>query len=524
MSQGKKAGCLVAAVAWCVILLILGVAYKFLVAPYFDEKLTDATGSDSRYTQEITLRADSFSGYAILRSPYLRNWLSKREIRLNIIDDGADVPGRIDSMEDGDIDFAVFTIDSFLSAGAEKGSFPGSIVMVLDETQGGDAVVAHESIFDSIQSLDQPETRFVLTPASASEFLARVILANFNLPAIGGDWMETADGSQKVLSKLQKTSSSAPNAYVLWQPHVAQALQSPGFKVLLDSSQIKGYIVDVLVARRAFLRDQGDLAETFIEGYFRSLYHYQNQASQMQQLIAQDASDSSGKTLETNLAQAVMDGIHWKNTLENYHHFGLQAAPDTAGHAHVEDMIENIMDVLIKTSALKKDPLNGQYHTIYYDQLLRGLQLSNFHPGRSVNLIQGAGDPLPQADQGALKSLPLSEAQWQQLKPVGTLKAEVISFVRGSANVSRSSQRSVAKLARQLEAFPTFYLQIIGQTRSEGDADANQRLANDRASAVADLLSQEGIPAWRVRTQAAPSQSASGNYQSVLFQVGQLPY
>jgi len=96
--------------------------------------------------------------------------------------------------------------------------------------------------------------------------------------------------------------------------------------------------------------------------------------------------------------------------------------------------------------------------------------------------------------------------------------------VRGSANVSRSSQRSVAKLARQLEAFPTFYLQIIGQTRSEGDADANQRLANDRASAVADLLSQEGIPAWRVRTLAAPSQSASGNYQSVLFQVGQLPY
>ena len=76
MTKAKKAGCLVAAVAWCVILLILGVAYKFLVAPYFSEKLTDATGSDSRYTREITLTADSFSGYAVLRSPYLRNWLS----------------------------------------------------------------------------------------------------------------------------------------------------------------------------------------------------------------------------------------------------------------------------------------------------------------------------------------------------------------------------------------------------------------------------------------------------------------
>ena len=84
MTKAKKAGCLVAAVAWCVILLIRGVAYKFLVAPYFSEKLTDATGSDSRYTRGITLTADSFSGYAILRSPYLRNWLSKREIKISI--------------------------------------------------------------------------------------------------------------------------------------------------------------------------------------------------------------------------------------------------------------------------------------------------------------------------------------------------------------------------------------------------------------------------------------------------------
>ena len=66
-------------------------------------------------------------------------------------------------MEDEETDFAVFTIDSYLSAGAEKGTFPGSIVMVLDETQGGDAVVAHESVFDSIQSLDKSDTRFVLT-------------------------------------------------------------------------------------------------------------------------------------------------------------------------------------------------------------------------------------------------------------------------------------------------------------------------------------------------------------------------
>jgi len=96
--------------------------------------------------------------------------------------------------------------------------------------------------------------------------------------------------------------------------------------------------------------------------------------------------------------------------------------------------------------------------------------------------------------------------------------------VRGSSNVSRSSQRAVQKLARQLEAFPNFYLEIIGQTRAEGNVSANQRLATDRADAVADLLRQEGVENWRIRTEAAPSRSASGSYQSVLFQVGQLPY
>ena len=523
MTKAKKAGCLVAAVAWCVILLILGVAYKFLVAPYFSEKLTDATGSDSRYTREITLTADSFSGYAILRSPYLRNWLSKREIKLNVIDDGADIPSRVDRMEDEETDFAVFTIDSYLSAGAEKETFPGSIVMVLDGTQGGDAVVAHESVFDSIQSLDKSDTRFVLTPDSPSEFLARVILANFNLPAIGEDWLESADGSKKVLEQLKKSNPTDSKAFILWQPHIAQALQSSGFKVLLDSSQIKGYIVDVLVARRSFLRDQPDLADTFIEGYFRALYHYQTQKPEMEKLIGQDAEKTTGDRMDKTLTQAVMEGIHWKNTMENYTHFGLQNAGPSAGHVHLEDMIGGIMEVLTKTGALKTDPLNGQYHTIYYDQVLSRLQASDFHPGRAVNIVEGAVTMTPD-QQAAITSSPLTDAQWQQLKPVGTLKADPITFVRGSSNVSRSSQRSVQKLARQLEAFPNFYLEIIGQTRAEGNVSANQRLATDRADAVADLLRQEGVENWRIRTEAAPSRSASGSYQSVLFQVGQLPY
>ncbi len=108
--------------------------------------------------------------------------------------------------------------------------------------------------------------------------------------------------------------------------------------------------------------------------------------------------------------------------------------------------------------------------------------------------------------------------------PVGELQMEAIGFVRGSSNVSRSSGREIASLAKRLQSFPNFYLEVIGQTRAEGNADANRRLATARADAVATLLKQNGLEDWRIRTEAAPSGDQNGQFQSVVFRVGQQPY
>ena len=68
MSEQRAKGCLIAAVVWCLILGSLGVAYKFWVHPHLSKKLKEATGSTSRYKDELVLAADSFSGYCVLRS------------------------------------------------------------------------------------------------------------------------------------------------------------------------------------------------------------------------------------------------------------------------------------------------------------------------------------------------------------------------------------------------------------------------------------------------------------------------
>ncbi|MEC8972710.1 MAG: hypothetical protein VX509_02260, partial [Verrucomicrobiota bacterium] len=53
---------------WLVLLAILGGAVWFFYTKPRDEQLNQATGSSSQYTHEVTIAADLFSGYAVLRS------------------------------------------------------------------------------------------------------------------------------------------------------------------------------------------------------------------------------------------------------------------------------------------------------------------------------------------------------------------------------------------------------------------------------------------------------------------------
>ena len=126
MSEGKSSkGCIVA-VVWLVILVILGVAvWVFYTKPKeeqrlrAEEQLQSDTGSDSRYTHEVRIQADLFSGYAVLRSEEMKKNLRLDQIRLTMVEDEADYDARLAALEAGEVEMAVFTIDSLLMAGAK---------------------------------------------------------------------------------------------------------------------------------------------------------------------------------------------------------------------------------------------------------------------------------------------------------------------------------------------------------------------------------------------------------------------
>jgi outer membrane protein OmpA-like peptidoglycan-associated protein/ABC-type nitrate/sulfonate/bicarbonate transport system substrate-binding protein len=524
MNEGRTKGCLIAAIVWCFILALLAAAYKFWVHPHLAKRLNLATSSMSRYKDELVLAADSFSGYCVFRSDAFKQELRDRGIKLAVQDDKADYAARLDALRAGKVQLAVFTIDSLVTAGARAGDFPATIVLVIDETQGADAIIAYDKALTSVQDLNDPAAKIVLTPNSPSEFLARVVLAHFSLPRLQENWMVNADGAGEVYRQLRATKPVEKKAFVLWEPYVSRALQQSGAHVLLDSGKLKGYVVDVLVAQREFLRDKPEAVRAVIEAYARAAYRYNTQPDGMTKLVVEDAKQTGSESLDATQAKRVVNGIQWKNTLENYAHFGLLTAVEQGGLPTLEDMIGNITDVLVKTKAIANDPLAGKYTTLFYDRILSDLKGANFHPGQGMNLMPGVAPGAAETVRRQQELPALPPEDWEKLRPVGELRIAPISFGRASANLTLDSERELQELAHRLKTFPRFYVRVIGHARAEGDPEANRALAASRAEAAANYLISQGISPQRLRAESVPATVAGGEAQAVSFAVGQRAY
>lgn len=490
--------------------------------PLAKAKLESQTGSQSQYKHRITLRADSFSGYCILRSPEMKNMLGDEGIGLSVEDDKADYPERMKALAQGNADMAVFTVDSFLKAGARLDDFPATIVAVIDETKDADAVVAWKTAAASIQDLNKPNAGLVLTPDSPSEFMGRILVSDFNLPNLPADWLIPAKDAADVLAKFQQASRTDPKGYVLWEPYVSKALKDPNAHVLLGSGKLRGYILDVLVARRQFLKDQPDLVKSVVTAYLKSAYMYSQKG--LLELIRDDA-NAGGEPLTVEEAQQLAKGIQWKNTLENYAHFGITRGQEAGRLPDMEEIILKVERILYNTKALPRDAIKPAPTTLFYDKILRDLQASNFHPDQKLGVVQRDAPPSLDKVRGDADLPALSDKEWDSLLPVGQMKVDPISFLRGTYELSVQAGRDLEELAGRLKSFPNYYLLICGRARAEGDAEANMQLAGERAKAVADrLVGQLGISGNRVRTVAQKPAGDDGSEQSVVFQLKQRAY
>jgi outer membrane protein OmpA-like peptidoglycan-associated protein len=466
------------------------------------KEIYESTSSQSRFKHLVTLNLDSFSGYCGFRSSHFLEECGKQGIRIKLVDDGANYSNRLRALADGTCDLAVFTVDALIKASAELGDNPATIVSIIDETKGADAILAPETKFPDIDSLNIPDLNIVCVPDSPSETLARVIMAYFNLDQLAEDPFIYVDSAEAVYRAYQSSKPSDDKVFVLWEPFVSRVTENPDYHVIVDSSKFRGYIVDVLVARRGFLHKNKEVVRQVVKNYQKMIFENRNNIAEM---ILEDARQL-GEPLKKEQANNLMAGIWWKNTQENYAHFGL-----TSGHKlqHIEEIITNIIDVLIKTKAITKDPTGGSTNQLYYDGIMRELYGSQWHPGLD-----------PEGIRSERSLTVLSEQEWKTLKPIGTLQIPRLVFARGIARLRGHSTATLDKLAENLETWPQYYLTVIGSTTSKGNLEANRKLAKNRAQTAVNYLVQKGIDKNRIHAES----NITNGSTTVSFVLGELSY
>ena len=454
-------------------ILVIGVlaigGYK-LSLPYFQDKLqrSSSDAADTRGT--ISIGVDNWIGYFPLCSPEMEKNLRQEGYILNCQDDQADYAGRFKRLKQGDLNFAVSTIDAYLLNGVQSG-YPGTIVTVLDESKGGDAIVARKQQLPNLDALkDNPETQIAFTPSSPSEHLLKAVNTHFDLPFFTSEnqqWRVETSGSSDALKKLL---DGTVNVAVLWEPDVSRALSDPAFTRLIGTEDTDKLIVDILLVERRFSKENPEVVQILLNTYFKTLGFYYANPDQLRRDI------KKRDKLDAGQIDSMLQGVEWISLNENASlWFGTAGSGQRAG---LVTAIKSALDILIANNDFNKNPLPQQdpyriTHRSYISALAKKT---------------GQAEGVEKADTLARPFDALNDLGWSSLKRVGTLKVDPVSFQRGAAILDFEGKKTLDQAAEKLRRYPNFRFLIEGHTGVRGDKKANSQLSLSRAEAVSRYL------------------------------------
>ncbi|MGD8837130.1 MAG: phosphate ABC transporter substrate-binding/OmpA family protein [Desulfobacteraceae bacterium] len=463
-----------------VIIVILGALGVKFYLPYFEKNQQRATTDASKTKGKIVVALDNWTGYFVLRSPEMENAMRRAGYIFICEDDQADYGRRMDRLKAGEIDFAVATVDSYILNGANR-NYPGAIVMVIDESKGGDAILARKEKVPGLDAIKgRNDIRVAFTPNSPSHHLAKAAADHFSVPELTpqGKLRIETNGSQVAMEKLL---SGQADVAICWEPNVSRALANKNILKLLGTEDTERLIVDILVAGRKTLQKKPEVVQLVINTYFRVLKKYRENAD----LLTKEVKKETG--LSKDAVVAMLKGVHWVNFNENCEKwFGISVPGQYADEGLVET-IEASAQILKNAGDFSRTPIpdddpyrltNSRFLETLFAKGLTG----SFTAGVDVTGGSAAINSLE------IRFASLSEKQWSRLKQVGTLKVEPIIFQQGATALDLIAKKVVDQAVERLKHYPNFRIVIKGHTDIRGDGRQNALLSKDRADAVARYM------------------------------------
>jgi len=477
------------------ILLVLGavaIVGLWYFLPRVQEMRRVATSDAGRIKGKVTVALDNWIGYFVLRSPEMQELMRRAGWKLVVEDDQADYAARMKRLKAGSVDFAVATVDSYILNAAPL-DFPGAIIMVIDESKGGDAIIARGDQLSSLDALKgRTDIRVAFTPDSPSHHLAKAAAYHFSVPELvppPGERRIETKGSAEALTRLL---AGSVDVAVLWEPDVSRALAHTGTKKILGTEDTRKLIVDILIVNSSFSRKNPGTVKELLSLYFRAFKKYQENPQLLRQQVAAETGMSEG------IVDTMLKGVKWVNLTQNCEEWFGIAPPGGSAENGLRTAIESTVRVLVNAGDFTDNPLPaGDPYRLMYSAYLEEIFVSD-----AVGFTKAGPDQSGSAfGKGVQQGFgPLTDEQWGKLKEVGTLKVDPIVFQQGGTALDVLGKEVVDKAVELFSHYPRFRLVVRGHTGTKGDPEENQRLSQERAEAVARYLEvAHGIDPNRIR-------------------------
>ena len=465
-----------------VFLSVVGICAWKVAKPHVDRWRQKEASDAKAIKGKITIAVDDWVGYFPFRSARLKKEMLNEGYLLECIDDKADYPARMKSLANNSVNLAVATVDSFVLNGfAEK--YPASIVTVIDESKGGDAIVAYTNEVVSLDALrDNRSKKIAFTPDSPSHHLIKVAGVDFDIPFLRAKVSPLKLASKDSADALLKLQRHEVSVAVLWEPQVSKALEIPGVGKILGSEKTSRVIVDILLANHETVRNRPEVVLVLLKTYFRVLKYYRDNPDSLEKELATEL-----RLSDQTAVKNMINGVAWATLTDNAREwFGIQGANSygTRPEQALVDTIDGVVKVFREVHDFEKNPLPDDNPLML---IKSGFIEEIYSAGVRVGFTNVTGVTTGSRGEAG-KFTAVADGRWNHMRDVGTLKVEPIKFQSGIDELTLDGKQAIDEIASKLKHYPNFRIGVRGHTDVKGDSVANQELSLVRAESVMRYL------------------------------------
>ena len=363
--------------------------------------------------------------------------------------------------------------------GLRGAGYDGRMIMLVDNSRGGDGVVARGDI-NTVEDL--AGHKVALLQYTPSDWLLRWALGQSSLSgkklaSIDYVYVAAEDGTAGVKAAF---TSGQVDAAVLWEPDLSFALKAdPKAHILTSTELATSLIYDGIVCEKKAIDANPKLMQAFVDGWFAGVDEAQAAPAKATTtlLATMPFYADLAKQEGAPYLESLYKGVLWEGLSENIRDLGLAGESNSFDRIYSEaDRVWRDAGAIANPNAAVINPDDAFDYTFVHAAM-----------GRNAKAKEEAKVP----------AFTFTEVEkTAAVKQVATVtKPVTINFDMGSAELTKKAMATLDKdVVPLIESTGSAYFSIEGNTDSTGSAAVNTKLSKSRADAVTKYL----VSQWEI--------------------------